>query len=76
MTVQVRFQARGEIRIGRLDDDTITDAGPDGFVPDEAGWAIVEGASGETWHVSDVVLLPPVAPNKIIARFVSSTCER
>ena len=67
MTVQVRFQVGGEVRIGRLDDDTITDAGAGGFVPDEAGWAAIEAASGATWKVSDVVLLPPVAPAKVIA---------
>ncbi len=51
MTVSaVRYTSpSGEIRIGRLDGDQITDAGPDGprgFVPDAAGWAAIDGASG------------------------------
>ena len=47
MTVSaVRYSSpSGEIRIGRLDGDQITDAGPDGprgFVPDAAGWASID----------------------------------
>ena len=67
MTTQVRYQAGGEIRVGRLDGDVITDAGPDGFVPDEAGWVAIEAAAGAQLRVDDVTLLPPVSPGKVIA---------
>jgi 2-keto-4-pentenoate hydratase/2-oxohepta-3-ene-1,7-dioic acid hydratase in catechol pathway len=60
----------GETRIGRLDDETVVDAGPAGprgFVPDEEGWARVEAASGASHAVGDVRLLHPVEPGKILA---------
>ena len=59
----------GEIRIGRLDGDTVTDAGPDGprgFVPDAAGWALIDAAGGQQHAAGDVTMLAPVAPTKVI----------
>lgn len=67
----VRYQAStGEIRLGRLDGDTITDAGPAGergFVPTAEGWAVIAAADGATCAVADVQLLHPVVPSKVIA---------
>jgi 2-keto-4-pentenoate hydratase/2-oxohepta-3-ene-1,7-dioic acid hydratase in catechol pathway len=60
----------GETRIGRLDDDRVVDAGPAGplgFVPDDEGWAAVEGASGSDHAVGDVTLLHPTQARKILA---------
>jgi 2-keto-4-pentenoate hydratase/2-oxohepta-3-ene-1,7-dioic acid hydratase in catechol pathway len=59
----------GEIRIGRLDGDQITDAAPDGprgFVPDAAGWAAIDAASGDTHAAEAVTILAPVVPTKVI----------
>jgi len=67
----VRYRnAAGEIRLGRLEGETIVDAGTaghQGFVPSVEGWAIVAAASGDTTPVADVQLLHPVVPSKIIA---------
>jgi 2-keto-4-pentenoate hydratase/2-oxohepta-3-ene-1,7-dioic acid hydratase in catechol pathway len=59
----------GEIRIGRLDDGTVTDAGPDGprgFVPDAAGWAMIDAAVGPQHAAADVTMLAPVVPTKVL----------
>jgi 2-keto-4-pentenoate hydratase/2-oxohepta-3-ene-1,7-dioic acid hydratase in catechol pathway len=59
----------GEIRIGRLDDGTVTDAGPDGprgFVPDAAGWAMIDAAAGPQHAAADVTMLAPVVPTKVL----------
>ena len=67
----VRYRnADGEIRLGRLEDDQIVDAGAaghQGFVPSVEGWAVIAAASGATTPVGDVQLLHPVVPSKIIA---------
>lgn len=67
----VRFvDPAGEVRVGALDDETITDAGPAaprGFVPDRAAWDQVAGAAGERHRMADVQLLHPVVPGKILA---------
>jgi 2-keto-4-pentenoate hydratase/2-oxohepta-3-ene-1,7-dioic acid hydratase in catechol pathway len=68
----VRFEdSNGEIRIGRLEDETtITDAGPAGprgFVPTPEGWQMIENASGPAYNAEQVHLLHPVVPNKILA---------
>jgi 2-keto-4-pentenoate hydratase/2-oxohepta-3-ene-1,7-dioic acid hydratase in catechol pathway len=68
----VRFEdPNGEIRIGRLDDDTtITDAGPAGprgFVPTPEGWTNIEQASGQEYDANHVRLVHPVVPNKVLA---------
>jgi 2-keto-4-pentenoate hydratase/2-oxohepta-3-ene-1,7-dioic acid hydratase in catechol pathway len=60
----------GEIRIGRLDGDRITDAGPDGlrgFVPDDAGWAAIDAAAGPQHAAADVTILASSVPTKILA---------
>ena len=67
----VRFvDPGGDTRIGSLADSTITDAGPSGargFVPSEEGWSSLAAASGPTYGIDDVRLLPPVVPTKIAA---------
>ena len=67
----VRFvAASGEERLGRLDGDTIRDAGPaeaGGFVPSPEAWERVGNASGREHPVTDVRLLHPVVPPKIAA---------
>jgi 2-keto-4-pentenoate hydratase/2-oxohepta-3-ene-1,7-dioic acid hydratase in catechol pathway len=67
----VRYRnAAGEIRLGRLEDETIVDAGsagPQGFVPSVEGWAVIAAASGSTTAAADVQLLHPVVPSKVIA---------
>lgn len=60
----------GETRLGRLEDETVVDAGPAadrGFVPDEEGWAAIAGASGAEHALADVQLLHPVEPRNILA---------
>jgi 2-keto-4-pentenoate hydratase/2-oxohepta-3-ene-1,7-dioic acid hydratase in catechol pathway len=59
----------GEVRLGRLDGTTVVDAGADGprgFLPDEAGWAMIDAAAGETYAADGVTYLPPVVPTKIV----------
>ncbi|MGA0122198.1 MAG: fumarylacetoacetate hydrolase family protein [Gaiellales bacterium] len=67
----VRYSnAAGEIRLGRLDGEVITDAGAAselGFVPTADNWAMIASAAGATCAVGDVRLLHPVVPRKIIA---------
>jgi 2-keto-4-pentenoate hydratase/2-oxohepta-3-ene-1,7-dioic acid hydratase in catechol pathway len=68
----VRFEdPNGEIRIGRLDDDaTIIDAGPAGprgFVPTPQSWQAIKNASGPAYDATQVRLLHPVVPGKILA---------
>ncbi len=60
----------GEARIGRLDGETITDAGPagpQGFVPSPEAWASLADASGPQHALGDVALAHPVVPRKILA---------
>jgi len=67
----VRFvDPSGEIRIGRLDDGAITDAGtagPAGFVPTDEAWKSLAEADGRRYERGDVRLLHPVVPGKILA---------
>jgi 2-keto-4-pentenoate hydratase/2-oxohepta-3-ene-1,7-dioic acid hydratase in catechol pathway len=67
----VRFvDPNGETRVGRLDDTTITDAGaapPTGFMPTETAWMAIATADGSEYDRSDVRLLHPVHPGKILA---------
>lgn len=71
MTNAVRYRTgSGEARLGRLDGDTITDAGPApeaGFVPTAESWALIRDAAGASGAAADVQLLHPVVPRKIIA---------
>src|SRR5829696_1175599 len=70
MTRAVRFQGPGPgIRIGRLEDDAVWDAGaapPVGFVPTAEAWESVRGASGACFRLDQVTLLPPVVPPKLL----------
>ena len=67
----VRYRTgSGDVRLGRLDGETITDAGPsgpEGFVPTPENWRLIADASGDTCAVGDVQLLHPVEPRKILA---------
>jgi 2-keto-4-pentenoate hydratase/2-oxohepta-3-ene-1,7-dioic acid hydratase in catechol pathway len=67
----VRFEdPRGEVRLGRLEGETIRDAGqagPHGFVPTDAAWAELERAEGPGYSLEEVRLLHPVVPEKILA---------
>jgi len=67
----VRFEdPSGEVRIGALDGDQVLDAGaagPLGFVPDQAGWDEIARAAGPRYERSQVRLLAPVVPEKLIA---------
>jgi 2-keto-4-pentenoate hydratase/2-oxohepta-3-ene-1,7-dioic acid hydratase in catechol pathway len=65
----VRFVTDDETRIGRLEDDSIIDAGPSGplgFVPSSDGWDAVARASGRTYPLGDIRLLAPTIPQKLI----------
>ena len=70
MTRAVRFQGPGPgIRIGRLEDDAVWDAGASpavGFAPTADAWERVRGASGACFRLDQVTLLAPVVPSKLI----------
>jgi len=60
----------GEPRLGRLDGDTIVDAGaapPEGFVPSDEGWKRIAAASGDATPAGSVRLLHPTVPRNLIA---------
>jgi len=60
----------GGPRLGRLDGDTVVDAGaapPEGFVPSDEGWERIEDASGDATPAAGVRLLHPTAPRSLIA---------
>ena len=67
----VRFVSPdGETRIGALLDGHVRDAGPagrQGFVPTPDAWRALGEAAGTEYAVSDVKLLHPVVPDKILA---------
>jgi 2-keto-4-pentenoate hydratase/2-oxohepta-3-ene-1,7-dioic acid hydratase in catechol pathway len=56
----------GRVRIARLEDGAVVDAGPGPFVPSEEGWTALADASGRDWPVEDVRFLAPVMPAKVI----------
>jgi 2-keto-4-pentenoate hydratase/2-oxohepta-3-ene-1,7-dioic acid hydratase in catechol pathway len=61
--------AEGGARLGRLEDDTIVDAGPApavGFDASPEAWDLVAGASGDRVAVADARLLHPCVPRKLI----------
>src|SRR5258705_4768647 len=70
MTRAVRFQGPGPgIRIGRLEDDAVWDAGAApavGFAPTAEAWGRVREASGACFRLDQVQLLAPVVPPKLI----------
>jgi 2-keto-4-pentenoate hydratase/2-oxohepta-3-ene-1,7-dioic acid hydratase in catechol pathway len=67
----VRYQVGGGApRIGRLESDTVIDAGASdvqGFIPSVENWGALESAGGESHALADVTLLPPAVPGKIVA---------
>jgi 2-keto-4-pentenoate hydratase/2-oxohepta-3-ene-1,7-dioic acid hydratase in catechol pathway len=67
----VRYRiGEGEPRIGRLEEDSVVDAGaagPGGFVPSPEGWSQVAAAAGQTHSLGGVTLLHPVTPSKLMA---------
>ncbi len=67
----VRFATtNGDVRLGRLDGDQITDAGAApaiGFDSTPEAWAVIAAATGSTYSVDSVQLLHPVHPSKVIA---------
>ncbi len=66
----VRFiDPSGGVRIGRLDEEDVVDAGPvpaGGFIPTRANWDVIATAAGESHGVADVEVLHPVEPVKLI----------
>lgn len=63
----------GEVRLGRvLENDRgqiVTDAGPagpEGFVPTTDAWRQIEAANGPAHLVSEVTILHPVVPSKLL----------
>jgi 2-keto-4-pentenoate hydratase/2-oxohepta-3-ene-1,7-dioic acid hydratase in catechol pathway len=61
--------ADGAPRLGRLEDDTIVDAGPApavGFDASPEAWELVAGASGDRLAAADARLLHPCVPRKLI----------
>jgi 2-keto-4-pentenoate hydratase/2-oxohepta-3-ene-1,7-dioic acid hydratase in catechol pathway len=67
----VRFAtSSGDVRLGRLDGDQITDAGAApaiGFDSTPEAWSVIAAAAGTTHAVGSVQLLHPVHPGKLIA---------
>ncbi len=67
----VRFATtNGDVRLGRLDGDQITDAGAApaiGFDSTAEAWSSIAAAAGTTHAVDSVQLLHPVHPGKLIA---------
>ena len=62
--------ADGEARLGRLDGDTVVDAGSapsEGFVPSDDGWEHIAAASGEARPLAGLRLLHPTVPRNLIA---------
>ncbi len=67
--VRYRVGAEGAPRIGRLESDTVVDAGGSdvrGFIPSVENWGALESAAGEAFPLSDVTLLHPTVPEKIL----------
>jgi 2-keto-4-pentenoate hydratase/2-oxohepta-3-ene-1,7-dioic acid hydratase in catechol pathway len=61
--------ADGAARLGRLEDDTIVDAGPApavGFDASPEAWELVAGASGDRIAAAGARLLHPCVPRKLI----------
>lgn len=71
MTQAIRFETgTGKVRLGRLEGDTIVDAGAAptvGFDGSTEAWENVANASGATYSLDDVKVLAPVSPGKLIA---------
>lgn len=71
MTKAIHVETADGVRyLGRLEGETVILAGvapAAGFVPDADAWAAIESAAGETVAVTDVKVLAPVQPGKILA---------
>lgn len=71
MTQAIRFTtATGDVRLGRLEGETIVDAGAApavGFDGSAEAWNAVNTASGATYTLQDVKVLAPTSPGKLIA---------
>ena len=67
----VRFASPdGKVRIGELLDGTVRDAGPaspQGFVPTPESWRSLAAVTEAEYDLTDVRLLHPVVPDKILA---------
>jgi 2-keto-4-pentenoate hydratase/2-oxohepta-3-ene-1,7-dioic acid hydratase in catechol pathway len=67
----VRFEGPdGAAHLGALDGDVVHDAGPlgpAGFVPSAEGWARLAAGAGEARPLTELRLLHPVEPSKILA---------
>ncbi len=67
----VRFSIEGgEPRIGRLDGDTVVDAGPAGpagFVPTDEAWSALAAAAGASHPLASVRLHAPLTPRQVLA---------
>lgn len=68
----VRFvDPDGNIRVGSLSEEgTVRDsgpAGPEGFIPTEQAWEMILTAAGPVYQLTEIKLLHPVEPRKIIA---------
>jgi 2-keto-4-pentenoate hydratase/2-oxohepta-3-ene-1,7-dioic acid hydratase in catechol pathway len=60
----------GGPRLGRLEGDTVVDAGeapPEGFVPSDEGWERIAEASGTMLPLAQLRLLHPTVPRSLIA---------
>lgn len=65
----VRFVHENTPHIGRLEGDTVVDAGlssADGFVPTPEAWAALRAAKGERRPSAETKLLAPIEPREII----------
>jgi 2-keto-4-pentenoate hydratase/2-oxohepta-3-ene-1,7-dioic acid hydratase in catechol pathway len=62
--------AGGDARLGRLDGETVVDAGvapPEGFVPSDEGWERIASAAGSEMPLAGLRLLHPTVPRNLIA---------
>ena len=62
--------AGGEARLGRLDGQTVVDAGaapPEGFVPSGEGWERIASAAGSETPLAGLRLRHPTVPRNLIA---------
>ncbi len=66
----VVFAVDGSRRVGRLEGDTVVDAGPAserGFIPTTEAWNQLRSADGPNYPFDNVALDAPVRPAKILA---------
>jgi 2-keto-4-pentenoate hydratase/2-oxohepta-3-ene-1,7-dioic acid hydratase in catechol pathway len=66
----VRYTVGAGPRLGRLEDDHVVDAGPDGprgFDASDEAWEAIAAAQGDRHALAEVRLLHPTEPQKILA---------